>query len=939
MNMYAKFGNLYAARHVFDQIPQRNQSSWNTMISSYVRGGLFLEAIGLFRDMWGEGSEPNGFVLASIITACNRSMTMVCQGIQVHALVVKIGMLIDVFVSTSLLNLYGSYGFMDGATQLFDEMPERNVVSWTSLMVGHSKNGEPGEAMKIYRRMRKEGISCNPNSFATVISSCGLLEDQLLGCQVLAHVVISGFETNVSVANSLISMFGSAGCVEDARYVFDTMEDRDTISWNSMISVYSHNGYFQESLGCFYHMRCGNIEPDSTTLSSLISACSCMENVKWGRGLHGLVVKLGCDSVSSVCNTLVTMYSIDGRSRDAELVFLLMPERDLISWNSMMASYVQSGQYRAALGIMAELLQMSKGMNYVTFATALTACSSPETLFEGKMVHTLIIHAGLQENLLVGNALVTMYGKCGAMGEAKCVFQTVPERDTVTWNAMIGGHADNEEKEAAMKVFNLMREAGKPANYITMVNILGACSVPDDLSKYGMPIHAHIVTCGFDSDGFVQNSLLTMYAKCRELDSSNFIFNGLVEKNVVSWNALIAGNAHQGHGEEALKLLVKMVCAGLKLDKFSLCGGLAACASLAVLEEGRQVHNMIIKLGFDFDLDVMNAAMDMYGKCGEMDDVLKICPKTNKMSRLSWNILISGFARNGLFEKARNAFREMLNTGMRPDHVTFVSLLSACSHGGLAEEGLSYFSSMTSEFGIFPRIEHCVCIVDLLGRSGRLVDAERYIEEMPVPPNDLVWRSLLAACRIHGNLEMGRRAAECLLKLHPSDDSAYVLLSNVCAVNGRWDDVELVRSGMQLNNVKKRPACSWIKVKNEVNTFGMGDWTHPQSKQIHAKLEVLLGMIKEVGYVADTTFVLHDMDDEQKEHNLWNHSEKLALAFGLISLPEDSTIRIFKNLRVCGDCHSVYKLVSSVTGREIVLRDPYRFHHFNGGVCSCSDYW
>ncbi|KAL5977493.1 hypothetical protein ACLOJK_021840 [Asimina triloba] len=678
-----------------------------------------------------------------------------------------------------------------------------------------------------------------------------------------------------------------------------------------------------------------------------------------GRAVHAFFLRHSLSLSVFHSNTLMTMYAKFGNAGAARHVFDQMPERNNASWNTIISGCVRagwfeeafesfrvmrgegfrpnrvedavySGQLGNALELLPELLRNAQG-NHVTFA-------SSEALIGGKMVHALIILLGFQKNLLIGNALVSMYGNCCEMVEAEHVFQKMAEMDVVTWNAMIGGHVENEEQWKAMKYFNFMRTGGVTPNYITIVNVLGACSSPEDL-KYGMSLHGLVLSGGLISDDYVKNSLLAMYAKCGSYESSYLIFSGLAEKTVVSWNAMITANAHHGYCEEALNLFVEMRNVGLDLDHFSFSGALAASANLALLEEGQQLHNLIIKLGFESDLHVTNAAMDMYGKCGKMDDVLKILPKSNKRSRLTWNILISGFARQGNFEKAREAFHEMLDMGVTPDYVTFVSLLSACNHAGLVDDGLAFFDLMTREFGILPGIEHCVCIVDLLGRSGRLGDAKRFIEDMPVAPNDLIWRSLLAACRSHGNLELGRQAAQSLLEMDPSDDSAYVLLSNAYAVNRRWDDVEKLRSHMELNNVKKKPACSWIKVKNEVSSFGTGDRTHLQTKQIYAKLEDLLQMIKGMGYVADTTFVLHDTDDEQKEHNLWNHSEKLALAFGLISTPEGSPLRIFKNLRVCGDCHSAYKFISQAVGREIVLRDSYRFHHFSCGVCSCSDYW
>ncbi|KAG6635750.1 hypothetical protein CIPAW_11G064000 [Carya illinoinensis] len=939
INMYSKFGHIRWAWDVFDQMSHRNEASWNNMMSGFVRVGLYSEAFGFFRGMCVHGVEPSGFLIASLVTACERSDCMLDEGLQVHGFAVKIGLPCDVFVGTSLLNFYFTYGSVSSALKLFEELPERNVVTWTSLIVGFSDSGDLGQAIDIYRLMKREGVCCNENTHAAVISSCGMLGDELLGNQVLGDVVKSGLETNVSVGNSLISMFGSFGHMESACHVFDHMDEHDTISWNSVIAANTHNGLFSESLRYFYRMSYVHKKIDSTTLSTLLTVCGSVDNLKWGRGIHCLIVKMGLETNVCVCNTLINMYSEAGRSEDAELVFHAMPEKDLISWNSMVTCYVQDHKFLDALELFMEMIRVGKARSHATFTNLLAACSDPKFLVVGKSVHALVTLAGLHDNLIVGNALVSMYGKSGMMADAKKVFQTIRKRDEVTWNALIGGHSENAQPDEAVEAFRFMREDGVPANYITIVNVLGACFTADNLLKHGMPIHAHIVQTGFESDMYVQNSLITMYAKCGDLNSSNYIFCHLTVKNSITWNSIIAANAHYGQGEEALILFAKMRHAGLDLDQFSFSLALAASADLAMLEEGQQLHSLAIKLGFDSDHYVINTAMDMYGKCGEIDDVLRVLPLPGYRSRLAWNILISAFARHGCFQKARDTFDEMLKLGVKPDHVTFVSLLSACSHAGLVGEGLAYYASMTREFGIPAGIEHCSCMIDLLGRSGRLAEAENFIKEMPVPANDLVWRIMLAACKIHGNVEVAKKAAGHLFELAPSDDSAYVLYSNVCATTGRWEDVENVRRLMGSNSIKKKPACSWVKLKNKVSSFGMGDQSHPETKQIFSKLGELRKMIKEAGYVPDITYSLHDMDEEQKEHNLWNHSERIALAFGLIYTPEGSPIRIFKNLRVCGDCHSFYKFVSGTVGRKIILRDPYRFHHFSGGKCSCSDYW
>ncbi|KAL5542874.1 hypothetical protein UlMin_010584 [Ulmus minor] len=938
VNLYSKFGRLKHARYVFDEMSDRNEASWNTMMSGYVRVGAYAESIRFFREMCDSGVKSSGFLIASLITACDKSGSMFKEGLQVHGFVVKVGFLDDVFVGTSFLHFYGTYGRVFDAQKLFEEMPERNVVTWTSLIVGYSDNRELGKVVDIYRRMRHENICCNDNTMAVVIKSCGMLGDKCLGIQVIGHVIKFGLETNVSVANSLIAMFGSCGNVEGAYYVFDHMDERDMISWNSIISANAYNEFCVGALRCFYWMRRVHKEVNSITLSTLLAVCSSANNLKWGRGIHGLVTKMGLESNVCVGNTLLNMYSEAGRSKDAELVFCEMPERDLISWNSMIAGYVQNEESENALKLFAEILRTKKTMSYVTITSGLAACSNPEFIAEGKILHALAVLSGLESNLVVGNALVTMYGKSGLTAEARKILRIMPKRDEVTWNALVGCLAENEEPNEAVEAFTAMRREGIPENYITIVNVLGAFLTSDGLQKQGRPLHAHIVLAGFESDKYVQTSLVTMYSKCGDLKSSSFMFDGLSTKHSITWNAIIAANAQHGFGEEALKLILKMRNAGMCLDQFSLSLALSVCADLAILEEGQQLHGLLVKLGFESDHYVTNAAMDMYGKCGEMNDVLKILPPTLNRSRLSWNTLISSFARHGCFQKAKEAFHEMPKWE-KPDHVTFVSLLSACSHGGLVDEGLAYYSLMTTQFGISPGIEHCVSIIDLLGRSGRLAEAEAFIEQMPVPPNDLVWRSLLSSCKIHHNLELARKAAEHLLKLDPSDDSAYVLYSNVCATTGRWEDVESVRNIMGSKNVRKQPACSWVKLKSEISKFGMGEKSHPQIVQIYRKLDELKKMIIEAGYVADTSYALHDTDEEQKEHNLWNHSERIALAFALINTADGSPLKIFKNLRVCGDCHSVYKFVSGIVGRKIILRDPYRFHHFSDGKCSCSDYW
>uniref|UniRef100_A0ACD6A0Q5 Uncharacterized protein n=1 Tax=Avena sativa TaxID=4498 RepID=A0ACD6A0Q5_AVESA len=898
-------------------MPERTPSSWYTAVSGCVRCGRESTAFDLLRGMREREVPLSGFALASLVTACERwekDEGSAC-GNAIHALTHKAGLMVNVYIGTALLHLYGSQKRVLDAQRLFWEMPERNVVSWTALMVSFSSNGYLEEALLAYRRMRREGVACNANSFATVVSLCGSLKNEVTGLQVFSQVLVSGLQRQVSVANSLITMLGNIGRVKDAEKLFYRMEECDTITWNAMLSMYSHEGLCSKCFLVFSDMRRGGLlRHDATTLCSLIFVCASSDYVCNGSGVHSLCLRSGLHSYIPVINALVNMYSAAGKLVDAEFLFGSMGRRDLISWNTMISSYVQNGSNVDALKTLGQLLQTNEAPDRMTFSSALGACSSPGALMDGRMVHAMTQQLSLESNLLVGNSLLTMYGKCNSIQDAERVFHSMPTHDVVSCNVLIGSYAALEECTKAMQVFTWMRGREINPNYITIVNIQGSFTSSYELHNYGLPLHAYTIHAGFLADDYVSNSLITMYANCGDLDSSTSVFHTIINKSIVSWNAMIAANVQHGHGEEALKLFLDMQHAGNSLDHVCLAECLSSSASLASLEEGMQLHGLGVKCGLDMDSHVVNAAMDMYGKCGKMDEMLKMLPDPAVRPQQCWNTLISGYARYGYFNKAEDTFKHMVSMGRKPDYVTFVTLLSACSHAGLVDKGIDYYNSMSSAFGVSPGIKHCVCIVDVLGRLGRFTEAEKFIEDMTVLPNDLIWRSLLSSSRTHKNLDIGRKAAKKLLEFDPFDDSAYVLLSNLYATNARWSDVDRLRSHMKNINLNKRPACSWLKQKKEVSTFGIGDRSHKHTEKIYAKLDEIFLKLRGVGYVADTTSALHDTDEEQKEQNLWNHSEKLALAYGLITVPEGSTVRIFKNLRIFGDISRAQKEVDLCIG-------------------------
>ncbi|XP_051128589.1 putative pentatricopeptide repeat-containing protein At3g25970 [Andrographis paniculata] len=806
INMYSNLGNIEYAKKVFDGMPDRNEASWNNMMAGYVKLGFHTDAFGLFVRMRDGGFGLNEFNIPTLLAAVSRSGCTFFEGLQIHGLVLKNAMVCDVYVGTSLLQFYGSFGLLSDARMLFEGMPCCNVVAWTALMDNYAAAGLFGEVFDLFQQMRVEGVRCDRKTFKTVISCCG--DDEFSVIQTLGLVIKSGLEKDVVVANSLISGFGSLGWLESAVYMFDEMDGcDDPMLCSSMVMAFARNGLFEDSLRYFRVMRCDHGDVDASVFSTLLSIANALN---WGKGIHCLAVKTGVELDISVANALISMYFTTGGSGDAEKLFSNLPEKDLVTWNSMMAGYVSGGKFVDALRVLGELLRAKNVPNFITFATAVSCCADAGFINKGKIVHALTITSGLCENMVVGNALVTMYGKCRMSREVEKVFRNMPEKELVTWNALLGVYAKNNKVDEAMKIFNAMRSCRINRDCLSLIHVLESCGD----AMQGMAVHAHVVLSGFESDEYVRNSLITMYGKCGDLDSSRMIFYSSMSRRTASaetWNAMATATANNGRYDEALKLLREMQTADVGFDKFSLSTALAASANLANLDQGQQLQAFAVKLGFDRYRFVANAAMDMYNKCGDLDGVRKMLPEPKNRCRLSWNVLISALARHGCVDEAKEAFDEMSRHGVGPDHVTFVAILSACSYGGLVEDGIAYFASMTEKYGVAVDVKHCVCVVNLLGRCGRLDEAEAFIEAMPVAPNDVVWRTLLTACEtIGGDLRIGKKAAGLLREAAPADDSAYVVYSKMMAKFERWEEVEGLRDALRKKIANKNKGCSFL---------------------------------------------------------------------------------------------------------------------------------
>lgn len=700
----------------------------------------------------------------------------------------------------------------------------------------------------------------------------------------------------------------------------------------------SKEGKLKEALDALTLMEEKGIGIDAGAYVSLLKGCTEMKNLPGGRRVHTHIRKSGIQLDTLIGNSLLNMYAKCGSLEDARQFFDKMSERDAVSWSIIIAAYVQCGEGQEALGLVSQMQQAGFKPTQSMFASVLKVCAALADVKKGQNVHSYIIKIGLCSDVYTGSALVTMYSKCGYIEDARKVFDEVTSPNVVLWSAMIAGYAQNEQGGNAFEIFHQMQLAGLKPNKYTFASVVTACGSLEALEK-GKWVHALIVKSSLDSEVPVANALVTMYVKCNSIDDARKLFDRRVERNVISWTSMITGYAQNGKAEEALKIYGEMQRAGVKPNQFTFTSALSACATLTALKKGIEIHRQIINRELESEVQVGNALIIMYSKCGSIEEARNVFDKMPKRKVSTWTAMITGYAQHAYVEEALQLFKQMQQEGVKPNNITFVSVLVACSRVGLVDKGRELFNSMSRDHGIIPTMKHYACMVDLLGRAGHLTEAEEFINQMPFEPSLVVWRTLLGACKIHGDIELGKRIAERMLELEPENDATYVLLSNIYAAAGKWVAVSHIRKMMKDRMVKKEPGHSSIEVKGRLHTFVARDRSHPKTEEIYAKLDDLRQKIRDAGYVPDTSCVLHDVSEEKKEHFLSYHSEKLAIAFGLISTPPNTTIRIVKNLRVCGDCHTATKFISKIVGREIVVRDTHRFHHFKDGCCSCGDYW
>ncbi|XXG40446.1 hypothetical protein AAC387_Pa01g1159 [Persea americana] len=695
----------------------------------------------------------------------------------------------------------------------------------------------------------------------------------------------------------------------------------------------------------------------------LLRHCSKKLMLDQGILIHCVLLKMGFELDLVISNYLIDMYGKCCRTDIARLVFDRMPERNVVSWTALMGGYLQQGEAEKSLLLFRQMGWSGIKPNEFTFSMNLKACGFlgiPEYLMQ---IHVLCIKVGFESYPVVGNSIIDVYSKCGRIEEAKWMFDIMPIRNLISWNAMISGYANDGDGRMSISLFQRLLEQGQVPDEFTFSSVLKACGSLGAFSE-GKQIHALLITNGFSVSGQIvmSSALLDLYVKCKHLYEARSVFDQIGQKNIISWTTMIMGYTQEGSMWEATGLFCEFRRSGSRIDGYILSNMVDAFADFTLVEQGKQIHCLTVKVSCGLDVSVANSLVDMYLKCGLTEEAERRFDEILTKNVISWTVMITGYGKHGYGKQAICLFEAMQQEKIEPDSVTYLAMLSACSHAGLIEESLKYFSCLCKNYRIKPRIEHYACMVDVLGRAGRLKEAKDLIKNMPLEPSIGIWQTLLGACTIHGDLEMGREVGEVLLRIDGDNAVNYVMMSNMYAEGGEWGEHQRMREEMKRKGLKKEAGCSWIEIDRKVHLFyGGGDDLHPLVERIHGVLrEMERRMKEEMGYACGVRFAKHDVEEESKEDSLRVHSEKMAIGLGLVcgGLERGGVgggggrrrggwgwgcvvIRVFKNLRVCGDCHEFMKGLSKVLEKKVVLivRDANRFHRFEGGICSCRDYW
>ncbi|KAL6529326.1 hypothetical protein OROGR_014949 [Orobanche gracilis] len=731
-----------------------------------------------------------------------------------HARLIVKGLQKDALASTKLIETYSQMGCVQSSGLIFDTFPDPDSFMWGVLIKCHVWNGMFPEAIFVYQQMLESLGEVNEFIFPSVLRACSAINDLRQGEKVHSRIVKSGFDSDPIVETSLLSLYGETGCLYNARKLFDEMSTRDTVSWSSLISNYIRNGQLSEGLENFRKMVMESVEIDSVTMLTVAEACGELRLSRIGKSSHGYIVRrnIGSDH-EALGSSLVAMYGKFGDLCSAENLFCNGVYQTVSSWTALISCYNQNGYYEQALGVFVKMLECKLELNSVTLMNVICSCARLGWLREGKSVHGYVTRNNINlEKDFLRSSLIDLYANCGQLRYGCRMFDSTQDKHVVSWNILISGYARADMADEALSLFSDMLAQGILPDSFASASALSACGIIG-LSELGCQIHCLIIKTNLSNE-FLENALIDMYSKCGHINSAIRMFHETQKDSVVTWNSMICGFSQNGYSKEALSLFGKMLARNLDMDEVTFLAVIQACSNLGFMDKGKWIHHKVITFGVRKDMYIDTALANMYARCGDLQMARKVFDKMSERSIVSWSSMIGSYAMHGHIDESISLFNRMIGLGIKPNNVTFMNILSACSHAGYVEKGKFYFNSMVRDFGMEPNSEHYACLVDLLSRAGDLNGAYEVINSMPSPVNATVWGALVNGCRIYNRMDFLKSINKDLLNMDADDTGYYTLLSNVYAEGGKWDELGKVKSKIRSLHMKKAPGYSMIEIES-----------------------------------------------------------------------------------------------------------------------------
>lgn len=819
IRLFALCGSLLESNKVFGVTGGPSVFTWNAIISAHAHAGEGQKALKLYIRMKEEGVTPNRVTYLSILKVC-LNLNDLDQGRLIHMEINASKWKLDMVLGNALIDTYAKFQSLDEALEVFENMCTRDVVSWGAIISGYTQNGLGVLALQLFKEMQSEGVKPDRVIYTSVLKATGQIGALEVGRLLHAQVLTSGqeFSSDLVIGNTLVDIYGKCGSMEDAQVVFNGLANQDVVSWDALIAGFANNGFEDAVFEVFEKMHSSRVNPGKATYLCVLKACASGGSTFYGRKVHDEILKSDCMLDLELGNTLVDMYAKCGNLCDAQRVFDLLGIRDGVSWSALIVGYANHGHEYAVLELFEKMQEGGVYPSEIIVSLVLKACGSMGALEHGRLLHRRISENFLAWDRVVHNTLIDMYVKCGNLKEAQKAFDEVPTKDVVSWGSIIAGNAQHGQSFHALELFGKMQQQGVKPNGIIFSSVLKASG---DLraTREGMLIHSQVIQCGCDSNLVVGNTLVDMYSKCASLDDAWKVFESLQCRDVVSWTTMIAGYVQHEYGFYALGVFARMLEQGETASRVIFLHVSRACGMVGAIDHSRLVHSQIVEAELESDVAIGNTLIDMYGKCGSIDDARQVFNSLSGRDGVTWTSMITGYANCGSLSLAWHLLEDMRKHGLEPDDVIFSNILSACSNFGLLEEGRLYFQYMREKFEVKPSLEHYSCIVDLLARAGGLDEAGDLVSTLPVSPDPVVWRSLLSNSKTYENLDVARHSVFGIVEQGPLDASGFVLMSK-CSANAQlWEGFSRTQ---QLNfsaGIQEKAEEAWIGESEKTRGF------------------------------------------------------------------------------------------------------------------------